>query len=134
VTVAFVAEGCETALSVLDGLVGHELFAKSTVWAVAGKSNYAHFAAPPGTKTLYVCADNDGKGDREMREIASQMAQRHSGVRVLLLMPPLVPGMKKTDFNDWQCHLKDSAAWRLRFAELLCDGHCCLVMNDPCQE
>lgn len=86
-----VAEGIESALSLSDGLTGHEDVAVVAALSVSGVAN---FVWPEGTVEIIAAPDNDPSG----RNAAAKLAERceAAGVRCSLILPTL----DGADWND----------------------------------
>ena len=87
------------------------------VYAVAGKSNFGAFDAPPSTTDIFIVGDDDGGGAKDVLPTAQSLAKRYAnrGVRVHLLMPPPLPAQPKTDCNDWSRSFATADEWRHAF-------------------
>lgn len=91
------AEGVETALSVMEACPG------LCVWAAGSLANIGGAPLPDGLAGLVILGDNDmaPKGRARLREIAARRAAGPTPAR--LALPPA--GM---DFNDWLLRLEGS--------------------------
>ena len=102
----FVAEGTETALSVLQVLPGDR------VMATLGKGNLARIDPDLVTKKVVLVLDNDGTSYRE-DSLVLRAATRllEAGKVVYLVWPDLLPGTTKTDMNDVLQHQGEDAVF-----------------------
>jgi len=102
----FVAEGTETALSVLQVLPGDR------VVATLGKGNLARIDPDLVTKRVVLVLDNDGtsyKADSLVLRAARRLLE--AGKVVYLVWPDLLPGTTKTDLNDVLQQLGEDAVY-----------------------
>jgi len=102
----FVAEGTETALSVLQVLPGDR------VVATLGKGNLARIDPDLLTKRVVLVLDNDGtsyKADSLLLRAATRLLE--AGKMVYVVWPDLLPGTTKTDMNDVLQHQGEDAVY-----------------------
>ena len=102
----FVAEGTETALSVLQVLPGDR------VVATLGKGNLARLDPDLVTKKVVLVLDNDGTSYRS-DSLVLRAARRllEAGKVVYMVWPDLLPGTTKTDMNDVLQQLGEDAVF-----------------------
>lgn len=89
------AEGPETALSIAVAQPDW------TVYVTFGVSNFAKVRLPENTKSILICADNDGQDSTTQKSIeksAEKLAQR--GMDVWVAEPQKPEQQAKWDFND----------------------------------
>jgi len=92
--VAF-AEGPETALSIAEAKPDW------TVYVTFGVRNFEKVALKTNTKSVVICADNDGPisgTEKSVEEVAGKLS--HAGIDVFIAMPEKPVHAKKWDFND----------------------------------
>jgi putative DNA primase/helicase len=88
-----IGEGIETTLSAMQatGLPG---------WAAISTAGMRALVLPERVQRVLIAADTDPNG---AGEVAAKMAAERwmaEGRKVRIALPPLLPGQKKTDFND----------------------------------
>ena len=91
-----VAEGIETALSLLSALPGPDL----RVWAALSTSGMAGLVLPSDPSELVIAPDGDAPGRKAARQLADRA--RRLGWRVRLMDCP--------DDSDWNDNLKAEIA------------------------
>ena len=102
----FVAEGTETALSVLQVLPGDR------VVATLGKGNLARLDPDLVTERVVLVLDNDGtsyRADSLVLRAATRLLE--AGKVVYVVWPDLLPGTTKTDMNDVLQHQGEDAVY-----------------------
>ena len=103
----FVAEGTETALSVLQVLPGDR------VLATLGKGNLARLDPDMVSTRVVLVLDNDGTSYRaDSLVLRSARRMLEAGKEVYVVCPDLLPGTTKTDMNDVLQQLGEDAVYQ----------------------
>lgn len=90
-----VAEGIETALSVVKGL-------RIPCWAALSAVGLEHFEPPEGVRMVFIMADKDrsGVGEKAAEKLAARLRERGLLVYVFLPKGEIPAGSKGVDWND----------------------------------
>ena len=91
----YIAEGIETALSIVQAKP------QNTVFAALSVSNLKNMPVPLDTKKIVLCADNDGAHAASTKALVSAANfYLKLGLEVLIAYPEPIIGKNKVDFND----------------------------------